>query len=232
MSTKTSNVATLRPDSKLAETRNAEQRAQVLRNLETADDLMGTALVEAVKMTVTLGATSKDEVREHWPRCNHPDVYASYFNRGHKVQAIIGQARTLELIEQALKGTGGGAAFYRVLDALKAVMSRAKDAGQKTLEGREAQRAVREAVEKANAPKEKKTKGARGQNNPTGQRAALAAQVAAALMPADIAAAARLLSQHAHRVDAPEGREDAWRKAQAALASAAEALAPFIRKMK
>ncbi|MCJ5943608.1 hypothetical protein LPK64_29105 [Klebsiella pneumoniae] len=225
-------VMKIRPDSKLAETRNAEQRAQVLRNIDTADDLMGTALVEAVKMTVTLGATSKDEVREHWPRCNHPDVYASYFNRGHKVQAIIGQARTLELIEQALKGTGGGSAFFKVLDALKAVMSRAKESGQKTMAGREAQRAVREAVEKANAPKEKKAKGARGQNGATEQRATVAATVAAALTPADIAAAARLLSQHAHRIAAPEGREDAWRKAQAALASAAEALAPFIRKAK
>lgn len=225
-------VTKLRPDNQLAEQRNAEQRAQVLRNIDTADDLMGTALVEAVKMTVTLGATSKDEVRENWSRCNHPDVYASYFNRGHKVQAIIGQQRALELIDQTLKGAGGGAAFFRVLDALKAVMERAKEAGQKTLDGREAQRTVREAIKKANAPKEKKAKGARGQNSATEQRAAVAATVAAALTPADIAAAARLLSQHAHRIAAPEGREDAWRKAQAALAAASETLAPFIRKAK
>lgn len=235
MTTKNKPV-TVSPDQLEAAQRHAAQRIAILQNIATADDLAGTALVEAIKMTALHGATSQKEVAEAWPRCGSPAVYASYFNLGDKVQRIIGLKATLEAIESAAK-TGGGAGFTKAREALAEIVRTAKAAGKKELNKTETAKAVKAAVAKATAPKLKIAKEARGQQaqtaaaakagQPAGPQALNRAALSAAESPRAMAAFLHLAASHAHKMPVPEGREEAFRKARAALADAAEAWAVF-----
>jgi hypothetical protein len=53
-------------DAALADSAHAAERAQIIANIETAEDLRSNALISALRMTVTLGATSKEEVAASW----------------------------------------------------------------------------------------------------------------------------------------------------------------------
>lgn len=228
MSKSASNVVTLptKGDAELADTRHAAERAELLRNLDTAEDLLVSGLVCAISMTVTLGRTSPAEVAENYTRCGSPKVYASQFNLGARAQEVIGQKAALELIAKAERGTGAkgsGSAFPRVVAALRAVCDVAKSSGKKELTPREAKAATTEALAKAAAPKVKVVRAPQKQDTATMAAAALQCGKGHKEMAAFIL----LASNAAHRLPAPEGRESAHREALALLSRTAEAWSVF-----
>src|SRR5688572_17018735 len=163
LSLATSNGATLKPDKAMANEAHKVERARILGAIDTAEDLLGTALLEALKMTARFGATSEDEVRANWTRCNSPGVYASWFNRGAKAASIVGEKLAIDAIERAANA-GKGAGFVKARDALKAICDAAKEATGKApgkagceLSGRKAQAAVKSAVESAATAQEVRT---------------------------------------------------------------------------
>lgn len=227
----TSNGVTIKADAKLANEAHKVERARVLGAIDTAEDLLGTALVEGLKMTARFGATSEDEVRANWTRCNSPAVYASWFNRGAKVAAIVGEKLALEAIDKSAT-TGKGAGFRKACDALKVIMDAAKEATGKApgkagceLSGRKAQAAVKSAVESAATAQEVRTVKEKAKRAPRAAASEPTMEAAAALIGKghrEMAGYILLASQKAHKLPAPEGREAAHKEAVAALAKAAE----------
>lgn len=225
-----SEPATVKADAKLAAERHTAERAEILRNIDTAEDLLGSALIEGLRMTVLYGATSADEVGKYYTRCNNPGVYASYFNRGHKAQLVVGEKLALDAIERATAGSGGKA-FVKARDALKAIVDAAKAKGEKRLDGRAATATVRAAVQQAVAPKPQADKkpaarGTKAQDDKTLRVAANECGKGAH----ELATFVMLASQQAHAMNGPIGREEQYQAACRKLADAAEAFAPFIRK--
>lgn len=215
-------VVTVVPDSKLANTAGRAERITILTAINTADDLLGGALLAALRMTAIHGPTSKDEVAEGYTRCNSPDVYASTFNRGAKCAAIIGEAATLELI--AAVGEGAGA-YRKAVDALGAVITQAKDAGVKTLNKSASKMAVKSAVkvaaDKAEGKKAAKV-ATRTVVRPQAQVTMAAAALACGKGHKEMAAFLKLASNAASKLPEREGREQLHREACAALADACE----------
>lgn len=213
-------------DASLADDHNAAQRASIINAIELADGNMSQALLLALKMTVSLGATSKAEVEGAWPRCNNPGVYASWFNVGHKAQAVMGQKLALETIEKA--AATKGQAFQNAIAALQSVIKEAKAQGVKELKPAAAKMAAKAAVTKVSAPKLK----APATENKRGPKLQDAATLAAAAVSSgagarELAAFVLLCSNNAHRMAAPEGREEAHRLAVKKLEEAAEAWSVF-----
>ena len=215
-------AVTVVADAKLANTAGRAERITILTAINTADDLLGGALLAALRMTAIHGPTSKDEVAEGYSRCNNPDVYASTFNRGAKVAAIIGEAATLQLIADAGEGAG---AYRKACDALGSVIQQAKDAGTKQLNKSAAKLATRTAIKVAadKAAGKKAEKVARG----TVVRKKAQVELAAKLYAAgqgykEMASALKLASNTASRMAIGEGRDDLHRRACAALADACE----------
>ena len=215
-------VTAIVPDSKLANTAGRAERITILSAINTADDLLGGALLAALRMTAIHGPTSKDEVAEGYTRCNSPDVYASTFNRGAKCAAIIGEAATLELI--AAVGEGAGA-YRKAVDALGSVIQQAKDAGTKQLNKSAAKLATRTAVKVA-ADKAEGKKAAKAATRtvvrPQTQVTMAAAALACGKGHKEMAAFLKLASNAASKMPEREGREQLHREACAALASACE----------
>lgn len=215
-------VTAIVPDSKLANTAGRAERITVLSAINTADDLLGGALLAALRMTAQHGPTSKDEVAEGYSRCNNPDVYASTFNRGAKVAAIIGVDATLQLIADAGEGAG---AYRKACDALGSVIQQAKDAGTKQLNKSAAKLATRTAIKVAadKAAGKKAEKVARGTVVRKKAQVELAAKLCAAGQGyKEMASALKLASNTASRMAIGEGRDDLHRRACAALADACE----------
>jgi hypothetical protein len=215
-----SNVVAINPkgDDALPNDRHATERAEILGAIDTAEDLLGGAMLEGLRMTVVHGATSKGEVAANYTRCNNPAVYSSWFNLGDKAQAIIGQKAALKLIDDAAKGKGAG--FNKAKAALGAVIKTAKESGAKELKPAQAKAAVAAALTAAQAPKVSvpKIRGVKVQD---------AATMAAAALECgkghrEMAAFLLLCSQNGHRLPVPAGREDLHRKALLALADCAE----------
>ena len=215
-------AVTVVPDSKLANVAGRAERITILTAINTADDLLGGALLAALRMTAIHGPTSKDEVAEGYSRCNNPDVYASTFNRGAKCAAIIGEAATLELI--AAVGEGAGA-YRKAVDALGAVITQAKDAGVKTLNKSASKMAVKSAVkvaaDKAEGKKAAKV-ATRTVVRPQAQVTMAAAALACGKGHKEMAAFLKLASNAASKLPEREGREQLHREACAALADACE----------
>ena len=215
-------AVTVVADSKLANTAGRAERITILSAINTADDLLGGALLAALRMTAIHGPTSKDEVAEGYSRCNNPDVYASTFNRGAKVAAIIGVDATLQLIADAGEGAG---AYRKACDALGSVIQQAKDAGTKQLNKSAAKLATRTAVKVAadKAAGKKAEKVARGTVVRKKAQVELAAKLCAAGQGyKEMASALKLASNTASRMAIGEGRDDLHRRACAALADACE----------
>lgn len=210
------------PDAKLANVAGRPERLKILSAINTADDLLGGALLAALRMTAQYGPTSKDEVAEGYTRCNNPDVYASTFNRGAKCAAIIGEAATLDLI--TVVGDGAGA-YRKACDALGSVIQQAKDAGAKTMNKSAAKLAIRSAVKVAadNAAGKKAAKAAtRTVVRPQAQVTMAAAALACGKGHKEMAAFLKLASNAASKLPEREGREQLHREACAALADACE----------
>lgn len=224
---KPSNVVSINPKGDKAQPNEAykAERIKVLDNIDTAEDLLGTALLEGLRMTVLYGATSKDEVAEHYTRCGSPEVYASWFNRGDKAQAVIGRKLALEVIDKAAATKNGGAAFVKARDALKAVIDTAKSSGSKQLANKPAATAVKAALALVSAPRVKASRPVKSQDSATMAAAALECGKGHREMAGFI----KLASQQAHRLPAPAGREEAHRKALTALAEASEAWQVFAK---
>ena len=215
-------VTAIVPDSKLANTAGRAERITILTAINTADDLLGGALLAALRMTAIHGPTSKDEVAEGYTRCNNPDVYASTFNRGAKVAAIIGIDATLQLIADAGEGAG---AYRKACDALGSVIQQAEDAGTKQLNKSAAKLATRTAIKVAadKAAGKKAEKVARGTVVRKKAQVELAAKLCAAGQGyKEMASALKLASNTASRMAIGEGRDDLHRRACAALADACE----------
>lgn len=215
-------VTAIVPDSKLANTAGRAERITILSAINTADDLLGGALLAALRMTAIHGPTSKDEVAEGYSRCNNPDVYASTFNRGAKVAAIIGIDATLQLIADAGEGAG---AYRKACDALGSVIQQAKDAGTKQLNKSAAKLATRTAIkvaaDKATSKKAAKV-ATRTVVRPQTQVTMAAAALACGKGHKEMAAFLKLASNAASKMPEREGREQLHREACAALASACE----------
>lgn len=215
-------TTTISADSKLANTAGRPERLKILSAINTADDLLGGALLAALRMTAQYGPTSKDEVAEGYTRCNNPDVYASTFNRGAKVAAIIGIDATLELIASAGEGAG---AYRKACDALGSVIQQAKDAGAKTMNKSAAKLATRTALKVATdkAAGKKADKAAkRTIVRPQAQVTMAAAALACGKGHKEMAAFLKLASNAASKLPAREGKEALHREACAALADACE----------
>jgi hypothetical protein len=212
-----------------------QNRADILGKIDTAEDLLGTALVDGLRMTIVFGPTSKDEVRQHYTRCNSPDVYASWFNLGDRAQKVVGRTAAQQAIDGAI-ANGTGSMFQRAREALKNICDQARTAGVKELTGKAAKAAVKAAVTQAttSAAERKKNKSATATLSAArGTKSQDTKTMAAAALQCgkghkEMAAFIRLASQQAHRLPAPEGREDLHTKALAALAAASEAWAGFL----
>lgn len=235
MTKNTNNVVTLNADTKAADLRHAAERATLLQNLDTAEDMLQGGLVAAIRMTVTLGRTSAEEVGKNYTRCNSPKVYASQFNLGDRAQQAIGQKATLDLIDRVDRDKSAkGAAFPRVVAALRAVCEEAANiTGKpgKAVTTKQAQGVVRAAVAKATAPKAAKPaedsakRGARGNNSAT-----LAAAASQVQDWSSAAGFALLLSTVLHKLEVAEGRETICHDARKLAEELADTLSPMIRK--
>lgn len=211
-------VVDIKGDASLANDAGKAQRLEALRNIDTAEDLFGSALIEGLRMTAIYGQTSKAEVAEGYTRCNNPDVYASWFNRGAKACAVIGLTATQQLIDKASEGKGG---FQRAREALASICKQAKDAGAKELAPKAARMAVTAALKTAG------DKSVTRSTTKTVVRARSTVNLAAAALEAgkghkELAAFVKLASNTASRLPEREGREALHREAVAALALACE----------
>ena len=220
---KPSPVVAVVADSKLANTAGRVERITILTAINTADDLLGGALLAALRMTAIHGPTSKDEVAEGYTRCNSPDVYASTFNRGAKCAAIIGIDATLALIAKVGEGAG---AYRKACDALGSVIQQAKDAGTKTLNKSAAKlatvAAIKVAGDKATSKKAAKVAELRGPNTRRQQVQTVALLIDAGKGYKEMSALLIAASNTASRMPVGEGRDALHRKACAALADACE----------
>ena len=227
-------------DNTIADTANANKRAALLQNMDTATDLADSALVWGLKMTAMHGATSKDEVSAHFTRCASPAVYAADFNKGDKVQKVLGIAATIALIDKASKGKGS--AYMRCKAALASVISSTK--GQKKLNAAAIKVATKHAMTAADESHDKLVaaraarKAAKGDKPAAPGKPPAVANDAPALAKAAMqvgtthkayASVIKLVSQSARKLEAPEGRKEAHAAALAALATACEAWQVFAK---
>lgn len=236
MSTKTATVTNIRRDAPKgddaqANTAGAAERASVLDKIDTAEDLLGTALIEGLRMTIMYGPTSTAEVTRHYTRCGSPAVYSSWFNLGDKAQKIVGQKLALKAVTDAC-AKGNGSMFQRAREALSGIVSRAKTSGVKELGPQLAAVAVKESVAEAKAKSE--TRGTAKKSATRGVKTQDTATMASAALECgkghrEMAAFLLLSSQNAQRLPVLPGRETACREALDALAAASEAWQVFAR---
>lgn len=225
---KTARAAALLPAANATLDLSAEHEAarrSAIEAIYTAEDLTTTALVAAIIATVDHGPTSKEEVAACWPTCNNPGVYASNFNRGHKVQLLIGQANAKKVIDDATKAEGGRV-WERVLNATSTVIKAAKEQGKEKDGFTKSQatmvmRNAKAAAVQAGQPKERKVVERRGA---TAMDAATLAAAAAesGRSYADVAAFLSMVAKSADRLALPVGREEEHRQCMAALQATAQ----------
>lgn len=221
-------VAARKGDAAIADDRGAPMRAKALQAANNADAAAGAALVGCILATLEHGLTSTAEVTEHFPRCNNPAVYASYFNLGHRAQSVLGIDQTRGLIDRVTKD--GGSLFLRVRSALSAALKEAqtitgkKGAPVKLADARKVVKLATVAADAANdKSKASKAKGTRAPNAST-QAAALAQS---GQSHKAMALSLRAMVSEARKLGEPEGREAAYRDAMAALEEACDAWGIF-----
>lgn len=191
-------------------TAHEQARSTALQHLETAEGLMGSALVNAVLTTIEHGPFSVEEVKAHWPSCNSAATYASWFNRGDKAQRAVGMANARKAVEAAQKAQGGRE-WERVMAALKSIIDAVKSQGKakEGVDGAAATKLVKASTEAAKAaaqPKPKAPKAERGATVP--DSATLAAAAAeCGKHHREMAAFLTMASRSANRMVVPVGRE-------------------------
>lgn len=218
---RSNNTATIPADSKIANNAGRKDRIAVLTAINTAEDLLGSSLLAALRMTAEHGQTSADEVKEGWPRCNNPAVYASTFNRGVKAATVIGVAAAVKLIMSYADAAGG---YRKAVDALGSIIAQGKEAGG-ALKPAAAKLAVKAASKVATdkaagkkADKAAKKTVVRTQSQVTMAAAALGCGKG----HKEMAAFLKLASNAASKLPEREGRVELDRKARAALAEVCE----------
>jgi hypothetical protein len=224
---KKSAKRTKKPAKVVLDKRAQTATAQALRGWQAAEGKATGALIAVFLAVINGGQVTPDMLAKECPRIGESSrpVYASRFNLAGKVSKIIGADATRALIQTASDATGK--AWENVIAALSNVRNEAAQGGVKL--ANDQQRAS--YVESAAAAVDSRNVARKAQKSAT--RAPSTAKLASAAIHAgnshrDMAAALRLMSNQAHgRMTPPEGREDAHKKACAALAAAAEAWSVF-----
>lgn len=197
---------------------NARQLA--LSNLETAEGLMGSALINAVLTTINHGPFSVEEVKANWPSCNSASTYASWFNRGHKAQLAVGQENARKAIEAA-QAAQGGREWERVMAALKSIIDAVKAQGKakEGVQGQAAKKLVQASTVAAKAAAQPKPKREPTQRGATQMDSATMAAAAAECgkVHREMAAFLTMAARNGSRLMIPVGREEDHHKAVEAL---------------
>lgn len=167
----------------------AVARVEALQAAAKAEENKTLALIGAVLCTVTNGAYTAEEVAAHFVTGSSVAVYRSNFNLGHKAAQVIGEARTLKVIEQA--ATVAGKKYDNVLDALRAVVAAGKASGGEAQPAKVAAQTVKAAVLAAaeGSAKREEAKAARRGPRAPKTEAAPAADSAEFARPRRVAAA-------------------------------------------
>lgn len=202
-------------------------RRAAINAIHTAEGLATAALVGAVIATAEHGPTSKEEVAECWPTCNNPAVYASKFNQGAKVAALLGIDNAVAIIRDA-ESMNGGRAHERVGAALSSVIATAKESGKtkEGLTGKPARDAIRNAKAAAlaasgpKAPKAPVKRGAAGSVQ-ADDAALRKAQEESGRSWAHMARFLTMAAKAASRMERPVGREEKAKAAVQALVGVA-----------
>lgn len=217
-------------DAVMADERGAAERAAALKAANDADTAAGTALVACIVATIHHGATSADEVMTHFPRCNNPGVYASYFNRGHKAQTVLGVDQAQGLVDRIVKS--GGGSFLKVREGLKAAMDAGKEvAGKagapvKLADARKIVTAAAKSADQAGEKSKDAKRVTRGTRDPNAQTAT-AALASSGQSHRAMALSLRIMVGEAKKLGAPEARESAYTQALEALEEACDAWGVF-----
>lgn len=197
---------------------NARQLA--LSNLETAEGLMGSALVNAVLTTIDHGPFSVEEIKANWPSCNSASTYASWFNRGSKAALAVGEGNARKAVEAAQAATGGRE-WERVMAALKSIIDAVKAQGKakEGVDGAAATKLVKASTTAAKAAGQPKPKREPAQRGATAMDSATMAAAAAECgkVHAEMAAFLTMAARNGSRLMVPAGREEEHRKAVEAL---------------
>lgn len=197
-----------------------EARTVALSNLETAEGLMGSALIHAVLTTIEHGPFSVEEVKANWPSCNSAPTYTSWFNRGYKAQLAVGQQNTRKAVEAAQAATGGRE-WERVMAALKSIIDAVKAQGKakEGVQGAAANKLVKASVEAAKAAGAPKAPKARTERGATSMDSATLAAAAAECgkVHREMSAFLTMAARNGSRLMIPVGKEEAHAKAVAAL---------------
>lgn len=209
------------------DTTSAHEQARelALSNLETAEGLMGSALVHAVLTSIDHGPYSVEEVKANWPSCNSASTYASWFNRGHKAQLAVGQENARKAVEAAQKATGGRE-WERIMAALKSIIDAVKSAGKakEGVQGAAAAKLVKASTEAAKVAGQPKVSAPKAQRGATAMDSATMAAAAAECgkVHREMAAFLTMAARNGSRLMVPAGKEDEHKRAVEALNAAAQ----------
>lgn len=159
---------------------HASARIQALRDVVKAEQGRVLALVNAIKATVVHGPFTAEEIADNFVKGSSVPVYRSNFNLGHKLAQLIGEAKTLQLIDATAKAAGGKV-YDAVLDALRAAVKAGKDAsGGEMVTGKAAASIVATGKAAAKEGEAKREAGKEARRQPRGTKQASDAPAAAA----------------------------------------------------
>lgn len=152
---------------------HASARVQALRDVVAAEQGRTLALVNAIKATVTHGPFTAEEISANFVTGSSVAVYRSNFNLGHKVGQLLGEAKTLQLIDSVAK-VATGKIYDAVLDALRAAVAAGKSAGGEMVTGKAGASIVATAKEAAKAGAAKREAGKEARRQPRKPKGATA----------------------------------------------------------
>lgn len=158
---------------------HAAARVQALHDVVKAEQGRTLALVSAIKTTVIHGAYTAEEISANFVTGSSVAVYRSNFNLGHKVGQLLGEAKTLQLIDSVAKGATGKL-YDAVLDALRAAVAAGKSAGGELVTGKAGAAIVATAKEAAKAGAAKREAGKEARRQPRKPKGATAEPAPAA----------------------------------------------------
>lgn len=148
---------------------HAAARVQALHDVVKAEQGRVLALVNAIKATVTHGPFTAEEISANFVTGSSVAVYRSNFNLGHKVGQLIGEAKTLQLIDATVKAVKGKV-YDAVLDALRAAVAAGKSAGGELVTGKAATAIVATAKLAAAEGSAKREAGKAARRQPRGTK--------------------------------------------------------------
>lgn len=206
------------------------------RDVLAAQGQAENALISAILLGISDGRFTP----EHLTMAGYPagtaKTYASEWNTGASVAAILGDKATVKLVRDTVKAYPAGQ-YRAVLAALRAVRNDAKARSIKTANAAQVKALVKDAPKAAQIADDKRrdalAKARTGSKaSAAGKRISTAtAQVAASRSYTDAAAALLLIANTLATAEVPEGREAQAAALLRAVQDACEAGAPFRRKV-